>query len=97
MILYLFDDAQARDWTPFTTTRPVGELLLGCLLLRERAERFWGVECTGELVDHALAGFAEAGAPPVLHEVPAPGAEAIVLFSSRAVPRLDSPPPRRRP
>ena len=38
-LLYVFDDHWARRWAPFTLTRPVGELLYGCLTLRERAER----------------------------------------------------------
>ncbi len=93
MTLYLFDDARARDWTPFATTRPVGELLLGCLLLRERAERFWGAECAGALVDRDLAGFAEAGTPPIFHDVPVPSDEPLILFSSRAAPNLVAAPP----
>ncbi len=42
MALVLFDDERARAWTPFTVTRPAGELLFGCLTLRERAEHFCG-------------------------------------------------------
>ena len=97
MALYLFDDAQARSWTPFTTTRPVGELLFGCMLLRERTERFWGRQCIGQLVDPALAGFDETGASPVLDGVPTEGDEPLVFFSSRAVPDLDSTPPTDAP
>jgi UDP-N-acetylglucosamine diphosphorylase/glucosamine-1-phosphate N-acetyltransferase len=92
MALYLFDDAQARSWTPFATTRPAGELLFGCLLLRERAERFWNTPSTGQLVNSALGGFDEAGAPPVLDGIPAAGDEPLVFFSSRAVPNLDPAP-----
>lgn len=92
MSLYLFDDARARGWTPFATTRPVGELLMGCLLLRERAERFWDTRCAGHVVDPALMGFDEAEAPPTVHEVPVQDDEALILFSSRAVPDLAAPP-----
>ena len=42
MSLYLFDDACARGWAPFATTRPTGELLFGCLLLRERSGKILG-------------------------------------------------------
>ncbi len=97
MTLYLFDDARARGWAPFATTRPAGELLFGCLLLRERAERFWGLQCTGQLVDPALAGFDEAGSPPVLDEVPSESDEPLIFFSSRAVPDLGSTPPTEAP
>ncbi len=40
--IFLFDDAGARRWQPFTLTRPAGELLFGALFLRERAERMFG-------------------------------------------------------
>jgi hypothetical protein len=33
--LILYDDAHARDWFPFTLTRPAGELLFGAHLQRE--------------------------------------------------------------
>ena len=42
--LYLFEDRRARRWAPFSLTRPAGELLFGCLTLRERAERIFGME-----------------------------------------------------
>ena len=97
MSLYLFDDARARAWSPFATTRPAGELLFGCLLLRERAEKFWGVQCAGQLVDPALTGFDEVGSPPVLGEAPSPSAEPVIFFSSRAVPDLAATPPSDAP
>ncbi len=93
MALYLFDDAQARGWAPFATTRPAGELLFGCLLLRERAERFWGTPCTGQFTAPTLVGFDEDGAPPVVDGVPDGGDEPLVFFSSRAVPDLNPVPP----
>ena len=87
-ILHLFDDREARSWAPFSLTRPAGELLLGCLTLRERAERFWGVRCSGHLCDPKLAGFAEEGSPPVLDSdgMAGRGEESLRIFlSSRAV------------
>ncbi len=66
MALVLFDDERARAWTPFTVTRPAGELLFGCLTLRERAERFWGQACVGHVADPSLEGFTEPGAAPVV-------------------------------
>lgn len=92
MVLYLFDDRQARNWMPFTLTRPAGELMFGCLLLRERAERFWGRACAGQLVEPALVGFDEDGTPPILTQVTIGADEPRVLFSSRAVPSLVDPP-----
>jgi hypothetical protein len=63
--LYLFDDSVADGFDPFALSRPVGELLFGALLLRERAERYWALPCSGHLARPALRGFAEEGAPPV--------------------------------
>ncbi len=99
MALVLFDDERARAWIPFTVTRPAGELLFGCLTLRERAERFWGEPCVGHITDPHLEGFAEPGAAPLveadaLDSAPGPeGATARIFFSSRAVPDFGSSPP----
>lgn len=83
--LFLFDDQLARHWAPFTLTRPVGELLFGCLSLRARAEMIFGLPCEGHLSRSSLADFDEPGAPRGL----APddvGHEGIrILLSSRAV------------
>ncbi len=64
--LFLFDDPAARDWRPFTLTRPAGELLFGTETLRARAERVWGLRCEGHLAGDALLDFDEPGAPRCL-------------------------------
>lgn len=84
--LYVFDDARARTWAPFALTRPVGELLFGALLQRERAERFWKTPCAGHLAGEALTGFEEPGGAPALERGSLPDTGPAVLFSSRAVP-----------
>ena len=61
--LFLFDDPVARDWRPFTLTRPAGELLFGTETLRARAERVWDLDGEGHLAGDALLDFDEAGAP----------------------------------
>jgi len=66
--LFLFDDAGAGAFSPFALSRPVGELFFGAFLLRERAERFWGLPCAGHLNRSELLGFSEPGAPQVLPE-----------------------------
>ena len=83
--LFLFDDRRARRWAPFTLTRPVGELLFGCLTLRDRAERVFGATCEGHLSRADLIGFDEPGAAPgVSHDEV--GTEGVrILLSSRAV------------
>jgi hypothetical protein len=55
--LYLFDDAVASDWQPFTLTRPAGELMLGAHTFRRRAELLFGMRCAGHVAATALAGF----------------------------------------
>jgi len=86
--LFLFDDGRARRWAPFTLTRPAGELLFGCMTLKERAERVFGTKCEGHLTRRALLGFDEPGAAPVvtLQHVGTRGRR--VLLSSRAAPDL---------
>jgi len=64
--LLLFDDAVARRWAPFASTRPVGELLLGSLTLRARAEAVLDAACAGHWSHAGLQGFVEPGCPPVI-------------------------------
>ncbi len=89
--LYLFDDAVADRFHPFALTRPVGELLFGSLLLRERAERFWGIPCRGHLCRSELTGFSEPGAPPVVAPEVAGSQDARVIQSSRVALRGTAP------
>ncbi len=103
MALFLFDDERARAWSPFSVTRPSGELLFGCLSLRARAERFWGEACVGHIADSTLEGFAGPGAAPCVQPAAlAPQPESAVgtpriLFSSRAVPDSSAAPPTDQP
>ncbi|MFC1574643.1 putative sugar nucleotidyl transferase [Gemmatimonadota bacterium] len=90
--LFLFDDEVARHWEPFLLTRPAGELLFGALLLRERAERFWGVRCEGYLSRDALDGFSEEGSPPLVDTSAVPDRGVRALLSSRAA-LTGAPPP----
>ena len=65
--LFLIDDPVARDWLPFSLTRPAGELLFGTRTLRARAERVWSLTCEGHLAGDALLDFEEPGAPPCVN------------------------------
>ncbi len=84
--LVLFDDVVARDFLPFTLTRPAGDLLFGACLQRRRLEAVSGTRCIGQLAAPHLADFDEPGAvrvlaPPVLaHDA------SVLYLSSRAVP-----------
>jgi UDP-N-acetylglucosamine diphosphorylase/glucosamine-1-phosphate N-acetyltransferase len=83
--LVLFDDALARDWMPFTLTRPAGELLFGALRLRERTERITDAACIGHVTHADLIGFDETAAPPVINLATLPTTRARLFLSSRAV------------
>lgn len=82
--LFLFDDRHARRWAPFTLTRPAGELLFGCLTLRERAEHVFRATCEGHVSRSALRGFDEPGSAPTvgLDRIGTEGTR--ILLSSRA-------------
>ncbi|MGH7475871.1 MAG: putative sugar nucleotidyl transferase [Longimicrobiales bacterium] len=83
--LLLFDDRVARDWQPFTLTRPAGELRFGGATLRARAERVLGLRCAGHVSAPHLQGFDEPDARPVL-AAPADRVQVrTVLLCSRAV------------
>jgi UDP-N-acetylglucosamine diphosphorylase/glucosamine-1-phosphate N-acetyltransferase len=83
--LVLFDDAAARDWMPFTLTRPAGELLFGALRTRERVESIADAACIGHVTNSDLIGFDEPGAPPVINVATLPTTRARLFLSSRAV------------
>ena len=83
--LFLFDDRRARRWAPLTLTRPVGEILFGCLTIRERAEHVLGIKCEGHLSRKRLIGFDEPGAPPAIAPEDVSGGGTRVLLSSRAI------------
>jgi UDP-N-acetylglucosamine diphosphorylase/glucosamine-1-phosphate N-acetyltransferase len=60
--LILFDDRRAQAWEPFALTRPAAELIFGGMRLVERAERAFGLNCTGYLTSAHLEDFSEANA-----------------------------------
>lgn len=86
--LYLFDDRRARRWAPFSLTRPAGELLFGCLTIRERAEYIFGIKCFGHLSRHVLAGFDEIDSAPAISLSDLPDNSTRVILSSRAIPEF---------
>lgn len=84
--LYLFEDRRARRWAPFSLTRPAGELLFGCLTLRERAEHIFGMKCQGHLSRHALVGFDEPDSAPTISLDEISEGTRQIIISSRAAP-----------
>lgn len=84
--LYLVDDAAARALRPFALTRPAGELRVGALTQRERAERLSGIPCAGHVADATLAGFDEPDAAAVVAADAVPRGAATLLMNARGVP-----------
>ncbi|MGQ0646809.1 MAG: putative sugar nucleotidyl transferase [Gemmatimonadaceae bacterium] len=84
--LYLYDDAAARRFEPFSLTRPAGELRAGAELIRDRWERALGGNVAGHLTAPHLRDFAELEAPPCLTSGTLP-AGAIVV-NARCAPTL---------
>jgi UDP-N-acetylglucosamine diphosphorylase/glucosamine-1-phosphate N-acetyltransferase len=95
--LFLFDDESTQRWEPFSLTRPPGELLFGTFLLRERAERYWGSACSGQVSSDALEGFTEPGAPPVVAPGSIPGTNLRIFQSSRVALSGTPPAPPKAP
>jgi UDP-N-acetylglucosamine diphosphorylase/glucosamine-1-phosphate N-acetyltransferase len=86
--LYLYDDAAARSFEPFSLTRPACELRAGTELIRQRWERVTQLSASGFLGAPHLSDFEEIGAPPALcgdSDLP-PGS---VVASSRCAVTLD--------
>jgi UDP-N-acetylglucosamine diphosphorylase/glucosamine-1-phosphate N-acetyltransferase len=83
--LYLLDPDPSPGWAPFTGARPLSELRAGAHLVRERWERFAGTRAREILTLPHLAGFSEAGVPPVAARHPVTG--PALIGSSAFAPR----------
>ena len=83
--LYLYDDALGRTFAPFALTRPLGELRVGALLVRERWGRALGAEVAGYVTSPHLATFEEPGAPPTAPDVLPAGS---IVANARFAPAL---------
>src|SRR6187431_821878 len=86
-MIILYDDARARAFEPFASTRPLGEVRAGALLGRERWALWFGAPVDGCVVAKHLQHFAEFDAPPVA-SLPVPAGAWLV--NARALPVLDS-------
>ena len=87
-VLFFYDDARARQFEPFTLTRPVSELRAGTSLIRHRWENATGLRSAGFISGDHLIHFEEGDAPPSAaanSEIPA----GSVLVNSRCVVSLD--------
>ncbi|HEY5086782.1 MAG TPA: putative sugar nucleotidyl transferase, partial [Gemmatimonadaceae bacterium] len=87
-LLYLYDDARARNFEPFALTRPVSELRAGVEVVRRRWEVVLGHDAAAFVGAQHLTDFEESGAPPALPPDTVIPAGAIVA-NSRCVIALD--------
>ncbi|HEY9230444.1 MAG TPA: putative sugar nucleotidyl transferase, partial [Gemmatimonadaceae bacterium] len=91
-MLVLYDDARARTFEPFASTRPVSEMLAGTSLIRER----WRIalQPSGDmqfLAGRRMADFDEPDAGrPASGVLPA----GTIIANSRCVPAFPSDIPR---
>lgn len=77
--LYLYDDAKARSFQPFTLTRPVCELRAGAELIRLRWESVARTKAYGFISSEHLANFDELdAAPAVQNETTIPAGSVVV-------------------
>lgn len=88
-MIALYDDAVARRFEPFATSRPLSEMRAGALLIRERWETVLGVATRGFVSAPHLNGFAEFDAPPFVSGQALPAGTWLV--NTRALPYLDGP------
>lgn len=84
-MIVLFDDARARGFEPFATTRPLGEMRVGAVLIRERWAHQLGVPVSAFVSAPHLALFAEFDAPPAANRILPAGT---IVANARAVPLL---------
>lgn len=86
-MIILYDDARARAFEPFASTRPLGEVRAGALLGRERWALWFGQSIDGCVVAKHLQHFTEFDAPPVA-TLPVPAGAWLV--NTRALPVLSA-------
>ncbi|MEQ1690116.1 MAG: putative sugar nucleotidyl transferase [Gemmatimonas sp.] len=84
-MIVLYDDAVAREFEPFATTRPVSELRAGALLGRERWALWFGRAVDGCIAAPHLSRFVEFDAP-LMASLPLPSGTWLV--NARALPVL---------
>ncbi|MFN5581672.1 putative sugar nucleotidyl transferase [Gemmatimonas sp.] len=86
-MIVLLDDPRARSFEPFATTRPLGEVRAGALLIRERWAHVLSAPAIGFVSSPHLSGFSEFAAPPA-HEGAVPAGTWLV--NTRALPHLQA-------
>lgn len=84
-MIVFYDDARARRFEPFATTRPLCEMRSGALLQRERWCQVLGARAVGFVSSPHLDGFEETDAPA---RFPGSIPAGTWLVNTRAMPTL---------
>ncbi len=84
-MIVLFDDLCARGFEPFASTRPLGEMRVGALLIRERWAHRLGTSISSFVGAPHLAAFTEFDSPPAARGTLPVGT---IIAHARAVPFL---------
>ncbi|HXT15872.1 MAG TPA: putative sugar nucleotidyl transferase [Gemmatimonadaceae bacterium] len=87
--LYLYDDAHARTFEPFASTRPISEMRAGTALIRERWMAALGLQGDAFFIaGDRHADFDEPGTRPADTTIPA----GAIVVNSRFVPAVPRDP-----
>jgi UDP-N-acetylglucosamine diphosphorylase/glucosamine-1-phosphate N-acetyltransferase len=92
-MILLYDDAIARTFEPFATSRPLGEVRAGALLIRRRWEHLLQARSWAFVSSSHLDGFHEFDSPPFLNDAPSGD---VWLVNTRAIPFLQEIPAAAR-
>jgi len=85
--LYLYDDHRAREFEPFALTRPMGDMVAGTALQRERWQTALQLPVIGVITAPHLADFDDVSASPTARGgIPA----GSVIANARFVPQLST-------
>lgn len=87
--LLFYDDAKAREFAPFTLTRPVCQLVAGALKTSVRWELISGSPADGFIADESLSDFDEEGSPAFISSETDISIGSI-LINSRFIPKAGS-------
>jgi UDP-N-acetylglucosamine diphosphorylase / glucose-1-phosphate thymidylyltransferase / UDP-N-acetylgalactosamine diphosphorylase / glucosamine-1-phosphate N-acetyltransferase / galactosamine-1-phosphate N-acetyltransferase len=82
--LYLYDDARARSFEPFASTRPVSEMVAGTTVVRERWRSLLQPDDIRFVAGAAHESFDESDARAAIGTIPA----GSIIALSRCAPRL---------
>jgi UDP-N-acetylglucosamine diphosphorylase/glucosamine-1-phosphate N-acetyltransferase len=88
-VIVFYDDADARRFEPFATSRPLSEMRAGALLVRERWQLVLGASSTGFVSAPHLDGFTEFDAPSVMTDELPVGSWVV---NTRAIPVMHAAP-----